>query len=110
MERKIASFTVNHDTLVPGMYISRVDGDCVTYDLRLKYPNSEQQIAKVKMAEGIDNSALLLVPNFEDEYDGLIGPEPKRRPRPAKPVVPAKKPEDDPCRCRCPCPYDSQQF
>lgn len=39
MERKIASFTVNHDTLVPGMYISRVDGDCVTYDLRLKYPN-----------------------------------------------------------------------
>lgn len=39
MERKIASFTVNHDTLVPGMYISRVDGDCVTYDLRLKFPN-----------------------------------------------------------------------
>ena len=39
MERKIASFTVNHDTLVPGMYISRVDGDCVTYDLRMKYPN-----------------------------------------------------------------------
>lgn len=78
--------------------------------LLLKYPNSEQQMAKVKMAANIDNSALLLVPNFEDEYDGLIGPEPKRRPRPAKPVVPTKKPEDDPCRCRCPCPYDSQQF
>ena len=39
MERKIASFTINHDTLTPGMYISRIDGDCVTYDLRLKYPN-----------------------------------------------------------------------
>ena len=39
MLRKIASFTINHDTLVPGMYVSRVDGDCVTYDLRLKYPN-----------------------------------------------------------------------
>lgn len=40
MLRKIASFTVNHDTLKPGMYVSRVDGDCVTYDLRLKVPNA----------------------------------------------------------------------
>lgn len=39
MLRKIASFTINHDTLTPGVYVSRVDGDCVTYDLRLKYPN-----------------------------------------------------------------------
>ncbi len=39
MLRKIASFTVNHDTLSPGMYRSRVDGDCVTWDLRLKTPN-----------------------------------------------------------------------
>ena len=39
MLKKIASFTVNHDRLQPGMYISRVDGDCVTYDLRVKAPN-----------------------------------------------------------------------
>ena len=39
MER-IASFTVNHDTLVPGLYTSRVDGDVVTYDLRTNLPNS----------------------------------------------------------------------
>ena len=39
MLRKIASFTINHDTLTPGMYISRVDGDCITYDLRCKWPN-----------------------------------------------------------------------
>lgn len=39
MLKKIASFTINHDLLVPGMYISRVDGDDVTYDLRLKTPN-----------------------------------------------------------------------
>ena len=38
MER-IASFTVNHDILEPGMYLSRVDGDCVTYDIRMKKPN-----------------------------------------------------------------------
>ena len=36
---KIASFQVNHDTLKRGMYISRVDGDIVTYDLRMREPN-----------------------------------------------------------------------
>lgn len=38
MER-IASFTVNHDVLKKGMYISRIDGDIVTYDIRMKVPN-----------------------------------------------------------------------
>ena len=37
--KRIASFTVNHDILTPGMYLSRVDGDCVTYDIRMKTPN-----------------------------------------------------------------------
>ena len=37
--KKIASFTVNHDTLKKGMYISRIDGDVVTYDIRMKLPN-----------------------------------------------------------------------
>ncbi len=37
--KKIASFTINHDTLTKGMYISRVDGDVVTYDIRMKVPN-----------------------------------------------------------------------
>lgn len=36
---KIASFTVDHDRLEKGMYISRVDGDVVTYDIRMKKPN-----------------------------------------------------------------------
>ena len=36
---KIASFSIDHDILVPGLYISRVDGDAVTYDLRMKRPN-----------------------------------------------------------------------
>ena len=38
MER-IASFSVNHDLLEKGVYISRVDGDVVTYDIRMKRPN-----------------------------------------------------------------------
>ncbi len=37
--KRIASFTVNHDVLTPGMYTSRVDGDVVTYDIRMKTPN-----------------------------------------------------------------------
>lgn len=36
----IASFAVDHDALEPGMYVSRVDGDVVTYDIRMKKPNA----------------------------------------------------------------------
>ena len=38
--KKIASFTVNHNRLEKGMYISRIDGDVVTYDIRMKKPNN----------------------------------------------------------------------
>ena len=38
--KKIASFSVNHDKLKKGMYVSRIDGDVVTYDLRMKVPNA----------------------------------------------------------------------
>lgn len=41
---KIASFTVNHDTIQKGMYISRIDGDVVTYDIRMKLPNGGDYI------------------------------------------------------------------
>ena len=37
--KRIASFAVNHDKLKKGMYISRIDGDVVTYDIRMKKPN-----------------------------------------------------------------------
>ena len=37
--KKIASFTVNHDVLTKGVYVSRVDGDVITYDIRMKTPN-----------------------------------------------------------------------
>ena len=43
--KKIASFTVNHDTLEKGMYISRIDGDVVTYDIRMKKPNGGDYFA-----------------------------------------------------------------
>ena len=37
---KIASFTVDHDLLTEGIYISRIDGDITTYDLRTRVPNN----------------------------------------------------------------------
>ena len=40
--KTIASFKVNHNILQKGMYISRIDGDIVTYDIRMKRPNNEE--------------------------------------------------------------------
>ena len=37
--RRIASFSVNHDKISEGMYISRIDGDITTFDLRMRKPN-----------------------------------------------------------------------
>ncbi|MDR0930147.1 MAG: S-ribosylhomocysteine lyase [Clostridiales bacterium] len=37
---KITSFTIDHTTLNPGIYISRIDGDITTYDLRFIKPNA----------------------------------------------------------------------
>ena len=39
MER-IASFQVDHDKLMPGLYLSRRDGEVTTFDLRFKKPNT----------------------------------------------------------------------
>ena len=37
--KKIASFSVDHDKIEPGIYISRIDGDITTFDLRTRKPN-----------------------------------------------------------------------
>ena len=37
---KITSFTVDHDKITPGIYISRIDGDITTFDLRTRTPNA----------------------------------------------------------------------
>ena len=38
--QRITSFTVDHDKITEGIYLSRVDGDVVTYDLRTRIPNA----------------------------------------------------------------------
>ena len=37
---RIASFSVNHDYITEGIYVSRVDGDVTTYDMRTRVPNN----------------------------------------------------------------------
>ena len=41
---KITSFTVDHRILDPGIYVSRVDGDITTYDLRMRKPNTGNHV------------------------------------------------------------------
>ena len=36
---KIASFSVDHDIITEGIYVSRIDGDITTYDMRTRRPN-----------------------------------------------------------------------
>ena len=48
MER-IASFTVDHIVLVPGLYLSRQDGSITTLDLRFKKPNTGDLLSNGQM-------------------------------------------------------------
>ena len=47
--KKIASFTVNHDTLTEGVYVSRIDGDITTYDMRTRVPNGGDYMDNLTM-------------------------------------------------------------
>ena len=46
---KIASFTVDHDLLTEGIYVSRIDGDITTYDMRTRRPNSGDYMDNLTM-------------------------------------------------------------
>ena len=48
MER-IASFSVDHSILQPGLYRSRTDGGVVTYDLRFVRPNSGRLLTNAQL-------------------------------------------------------------
>ncbi len=47
--KKIASFTVDHRKITEGVYISRIDGDVVTYDLRMRKPNTGDVLSNEAM-------------------------------------------------------------
>ena len=46
---RIASFEVDHDYITPGVYLSRIDGDVLTYDLRTRRPNAGDYMDNVTM-------------------------------------------------------------
>ena len=47
--KQIASFSVDHDKITPGMYISRIDGDITTFDLRTRKPNAGDYMDNITM-------------------------------------------------------------
>lgn len=46
---KIESFKVDHRYILPGIYLSRKDGDVDTYDLRFKKPNAGEYLTNLEM-------------------------------------------------------------
>ena len=75
MER-IASFTVDHNRLQPGLYYSRRDGDIVTFDLRFKKPNTGDLLSNSQL-HSVEHLIATLLRNSEDReaviYFGPMG-------------------------------------
>lgn len=69
MER-IASFAVDHNKLVPGLYLSRRDGDIVTLDLRFKKPNTGDLLTNSEM-HSVEHLIATLLRN-SDHKDAVI--------------------------------------
>ncbi len=73
MER-IASFSVDHTKLRPGMYLSRVDGDVVTYDLRFKRPNTGDLLSNAQLHSAEHLFATLLRNSQQKDAVVYFGP------------------------------------
>lgn len=79
--KKIASFTVNHEVLMPGIYISRKDniGENIvtTFDIRMTAPNREpvMNTAEVHTIEHLGATFLRNHPNYAGKtvYFGPMG-------------------------------------
>lgn len=78
---KIASFTVNHLTLLPGIYVSRHDNfngaDVTTFDIRMTRPNFEpvMNTAEIHTIEHLGATFLRNHPEFGSKivYFGPMG-------------------------------------
>ena len=62
--KQIASFQVDHDKITPGMYISRIDGDITTFDLRTRTPNAGAYMDNVTM-HSVEHMLATLLRNSE---------------------------------------------
>ena len=75
MER-IASFSVDHNKLLPGLYYSRRDSDVITFDLRFKKPNTGDLLTNSEM-HSVEHLIATLLRNSEAKdavvYFGPMG-------------------------------------
>ena len=69
MER-IASFSVDHTVLVPGLYLSRRDGNIVSLDLRFKKPNTGDLLSNAEI-HSVEHIIATLLRNSEQK-DAVI--------------------------------------
>ena len=85
---RITSFTVDHDLLTEGIYVSRIDGDITTYDMRTRVPNSGDYM-DTTTAHTVEHMFATFVRNSEIGGDviyfgphGLLSAGTQRRQRP----------------------------
>ena len=62
--KQIASFSVDHDKITKGMYLSRVDGNIYTYDLRTRVPNGGEYMDNLTM-HSVEHLAATVARNAE---------------------------------------------
>lgn len=67
----IESFEVDHTILEPGFYISRIDGDITTYDLRFRKPNSANLMNNITM-HTIEHLMATILRNDESVKDRIV--------------------------------------
>ena len=72
--KKIASFQVDHTKLDRGMYLSRIDGDVVTYDIRMKKPNVDPVLAIAALHSIEHLVAIFLRSSERSEHILYFGP------------------------------------
>ena len=70
MKKQIKSFQVDHDYIIPGIYVSRIDGDVVTYDLRTRKPNNNNFMDNITM-HTVEHMFATFV-RFSDFGDNII--------------------------------------
>lgn len=62
--KRITSFSVDHDRIEPGIYISRIDGDITTFDLRTRTPNAGDYMDNITM-HSVEHMLATLLRNSE---------------------------------------------
>lgn len=72
--QRIASFNVDHTKLLPGLYLSRIDGDTVTFDLRFKRPNTGDLLSNSELHSTEHLIATLLRNSPEKDAVIYFGP------------------------------------